>query len=77
MAKCHGVTFRFDVHGFTEDSQQDETGIQEAAQLCEFSNSSDSFVAFVDVSVFLLFVLFEYVELRIFLKSTRVNCIRI
>ena len=37
--KRHGVTFRFDVHGFTADCQQDEKGIQEAAQLCEYSNS--------------------------------------
>ena len=36
MAKCRHGAFRFDVHGFTADCQQDENGIREAAQLCEF-----------------------------------------
>ena len=31
--------FRFDVHGFTADCQQDEAGVQEAAQRCEFSRA--------------------------------------
>jgi len=29
--------FRFDVHGFTADSQQDEPGVKEAAQRRELS----------------------------------------
>jgi len=29
---------RFDVHGFTAESQQDEQGIQEAAQIRQFFN---------------------------------------
>jgi len=32
--------FRFDVHGFTEDCQQDEEGIKEAAQLRKCRNSA-------------------------------------
>jgi len=38
LLKRPGVTFRFDVHGFTADCPQDLHGIQDAAQLCEFNN---------------------------------------
>jgi len=36
--KCSVWCFRFDVHGFTADCPQDEPGVQEAAQRCEFGS---------------------------------------